>query len=103
MKTFWIGPDGWSDRQLPDGTVIWRAPTGHEYTTYPGSTLLIPALVKPTGTLILPNTIPPTAGDRTAMMPKRRHTRAHDTAQRITAERKLNDTLIAEQNLPPPF
>ena len=28
LKTFWGGPDGWADRQLPDGTVIWTAPGG---------------------------------------------------------------------------
>jgi hypothetical protein len=41
------------------------------------------------------------------MMPKRRHTRAHNKAKAITAERKLNDTYaaerITERNKPPPF
>jgi hypothetical protein len=41
------------------------------------------------------------------MMPKRRHTRAHNTTKAITAERKLNDTYAAERiierNKPPPF
>ena len=23
LKTFWAGRNGWGDRQLPDGTVIW--------------------------------------------------------------------------------
>ena len=40
-------------------------------------------------------------------MPKRRHTRAHNTAKAIAAERRLNDTYaaetIAERNKPPPF
>jgi hypothetical protein len=22
---------------MPDGTIIWTSPTGHTYTTYPGS------------------------------------------------------------------
>jgi hypothetical protein len=36
-------------------------------------------------------------------MPKRRNTRAHDTAKAINAERRLNDALVAERNRPPPF
>ncbi|MGY4647636.1 hypothetical protein ACVWWN_001432 [Mycobacterium sp. URHB0021] len=35
LKTFW----DWSDRQLPDGTVQWTAPSGQAYTTHPGSRL----------------------------------------------------------------
>ena len=41
------------------------------------------------------------------MMPRRRHTRAHNKATAIAAERKRNDTYaaeaIAERNKPPPF
>ena len=37
------------------------------------------------------------------MMPKRRHTRAHNKAKAITAERRLNDAHVAERNKPPPF
>jgi hypothetical protein len=41
------------------------------------------------------------------MMPRRRHTRAHNKARAITAERKLNSDYaadrIAERNKPPPF
>jgi hypothetical protein len=33
IKTFW----GWRDQQLPDGTVIWTAPTGHTYVTTPAA------------------------------------------------------------------
>jgi hypothetical protein len=48
MKTFLCGVgDGWRDRQLPDGTVVWTAPTGHTYTTHPGSKLLFPILCAP--------------------------------------------------------
>ena len=35
------------------------------------------------------------------MMPKRRHTRAHDTAKATAAERRLNDAHVAERNKPP--
>lgn len=34
LKTF---HDGWRDEQLPDGTVIWTAPTGHIHRTSPGA------------------------------------------------------------------
>ena len=104
LKTFWNGPAGWRDRQLPDGTVVWTAPTGHTYTTRPGSALLFPALCAPTGTLWTgqPPTVAP-AGNRGVMMPRRRHTRAQDQARRITAQRRPNDTLVAERNRPPPF
>ena len=39
LKTFWCGVDGWREQQLPDGTLIVTAPTGHTYTTKPGSAL----------------------------------------------------------------
>ena len=28
LKTFWVGRGGWSDEQLPDGTVVWITPAG---------------------------------------------------------------------------
>ena len=104
LKTFWNGATGWRDRQLPDGTVQWTSPTGHTYTTYPGSKHLFPQLCEPTATLWpdQPPTVEST-GDRGAMMPKRRHTRAHNKAKAIDAERKLNDHHVAERNKPPPF
>ena len=37
LKTFWSGPRGWTDRQLPDGTVGWTSPSGATYRTHPGS------------------------------------------------------------------
>jgi len=36
-------------------------------------------------------------------MPRRQRTRAQDRAARIEAERRLNDALVAERNIPPPF
>ena len=108
LKTFWNGVRGWRDRQLPDGTLIWTSPTGHTYTTHPGSMHLFPKLCQPTA-ILWPGE-PPVAestGDRGAMMPKRRHTRAENTAKAVMAERRLNDdyvaALIAERNKPPPF
>ncbi len=37
LKTFYGGPDGWHDRQQPDGTIVWTAPTGHQYDATPTS------------------------------------------------------------------
>jgi hypothetical protein len=92
IKTFWTGVTGFRERQLPDGTVIWTYPTGHTYTTYPGSLHLFPSLCRPTATLWTgdPPVLEP-CGDRGVMMPKRRHTRAQYTAKAIAAERKLNE------------
>jgi hypothetical protein len=89
LKTFWTGIDGWHDRQLPDGTVVWRSPSGQTYTTKPGSALLIPALSLPTAEL--PPTARRTKPHRGAMMPKRRRTRAADLLCRIEAERAENE------------
>jgi hypothetical protein len=88
IKTFW----GWRDQQLPDGTLIWTAPSGHTYVTTPGSALLFPQLRTPTGTL---DPIPhqPQHGDHTAMMPKRRRTRAQNRARYVTDERRHNRLL----------
>ena len=104
LKTFWCGVDGWREQQLPDGTLTLTSPTGHTYTTYPGSKRLFPALCEPTGTLWTgePPTVD-TIGDRGVMMPKRRHTRAENLQRRVEAERKLNDEYVAERNKPPPF
>ena len=40
---------GWSERQLPDGTITWTAPTGHTYRTEPHGGTLFSALAQPTG------------------------------------------------------
>jgi hypothetical protein len=88
VKTFW----GWQDKQLPDGTLILTSPAGHTYVTTPGSALLFPSLCRPTGGLPAPDADPPPddRGERTAMMPKRRRTRAQDRAQRVATERRQN-------------
>jgi hypothetical protein len=48
-----------------------------------------------------------TNDNRGAMMPKRRHTRADNTAKAITEEQKHNNAYaagcIAERSKPPPF
>jgi hypothetical protein len=104
LKTFWNGATGWRDRQLPGGTVEWTSPTGHTYTTYPGSKHLFPQLCEPTSTLWAGE--PPVTeqtSERDVMMPRRRHTRTHTTAKAIAVERRLNDAHVAERNIPPPF
>jgi Domain of unknown function (DUF222) len=88
VKTFW----GWRDQQLPDGTLILTSPAGRTYVTTPGSALLFPSLCLSTGAMPAPQADPPAdyCGDRTAMMPKRRRTRAQNRAHRIATERRQN-------------
>jgi hypothetical protein len=99
LKTFW---DGWTDRQFPDGTVEWTAPTGKTYITQPGSRVLFPQWNITTATLPPPRqTDPPPA--HTLMMPTRRRTRTDNRARYIKRARALNDAHVAERNKPPPF
>lgn len=107
LKTFW----GWQDEQLPDGTVIWRLPSGQVYTTEPGSRQLFPDLCAPTGALDLPRATPRCEPNH-LKMPKRNTTRRHERAGRVDHERAGNRERrkIHEQRLardadenPPPF
>ena len=98
LKTFYGGPDGWQDRQQPDGTIVWTAPTGHTYISVPESRILFPRTITDTP---LPNPPPDatdldttTAPGRSIMMPIRRRTRAQDQAQRNAYERALNQADI---------
>ena len=100
LKTFWTA---WRDEQSPDGTVIWTAPTGQRYTTFPGSRLLFPSLCLPTGELPTAPTVDRPLGDCGIMMPRRHRTREQDRAARIDTERALNAVHFAERNKPPPF
>jgi hypothetical protein len=100
LKTFWGGPTGWRDRQLPDGTIIWTSPHGQTYTTKPGSKLLFPSLCLPTA----PVTVTREAAERARAqhnpgltMPRRQRTRAQDRAQRITDDRRLNQSEAEEE------
>ena len=103
LKTFYSGPGGWADRQLPDGTVIWTSPTGATYSTLPGSRLLFPTWNSATAELASPPTTSGPTHARGIMMPVRRRTRAAQRAFRIRCERALNDAHVAERNKPPPF
>lgn len=110
LKTFWAGPGGWHDRQEPDGTTIWTAPTGHSYRSVPLTRILFPGK-----NLTTPPPQPPAATadankpspGRGLMMPTRRRTRAQSRAARITYERKLTEEHLAaigrgEKPTPPP-
>ena len=57
-----------------------------------GSALLFPTLCRSTGAIPAPEADPPLdyCAERTAMMPKRRRTRAQDRAHRIATERRHN-------------
>jgi hypothetical protein len=88
IKTFW----GWGEKQLADGTLILTSPAGHIYVTTPGSALLFPSLCMSAGGMPAPEADPPQdyCAERTAMMPKRRRTRAQDRAYRVATERRHN-------------
>lgn len=103
LKTFYIGPRGWADQQLPDGTLIWTAPTGHVYETKPGGSLFFPQLATPTGKLVLPNERPPVSPGRSLMMPRRKRTREQVRQARVAYERGLNYQKYLADYEPPPF
>lgn len=88
VKTFW----GWREQQLPDGTLILGSPAGRTYVTTPGSALLFPGLCASTGAIPAPEADPPVEDceRRSAMMPRRRRTRAQNRAHRIATERRQN-------------
>ncbi len=88
VKTFW----GWQEKQLPDGTLILTSPAGRTHVTTPGSALLFPSLCQAVGGMPAPEADLPVdyCGERTAMMPKRRRTRAQNRAQRVATERRRN-------------
>ncbi len=94
LKTFYRQ---WRDRQEPDGTVVWTSPSGQEYATKPGGTLLFPALGVPTGALVLPKDMPPPGEHRGLMMPARRRTRAQERAARVRWERSANEVRLAAE------
>jgi hypothetical protein len=101
VKTFW----GWHDQQLPDGTLILTSPGGQTHATTPGSALLFPSLCVATGGMPAPEAVLPQdyCGVRTAMMPRRRRTRAQDRAARITAERRQNRDARTVSRKPPSY
>jgi hypothetical protein len=114
IKTFYTGLGGWTDQQMPDGTILLTAPTGHIYATEPHGATMFTVLAQPTGELDIPPHLQPPDTDRTAMMPRRKQTREQDRRDRINAERRERTELIAEEERqrqawlaanyePPPF
>jgi hypothetical protein len=101
LRTFQGGAHGWRDVQLPDGTLVWTSPTGHIYTTIPGSRLWFPSW--DTTTPPVTDQPIPEHPDRGFAMPRRRRTRVDDRARRIRCQRALNDVRVSERNRPPPF
>ena len=96
-KTFRGGPTGWRDRQEADGTIVWTAPTGHEYRKVPGSRILFPDIgfdIPPPPT----TQQKPTTVGRNLMMPTRTRTRTQERAARIEYERQLNQQEIDQDN-----
>ena len=99
MKTFWIGVGGWSDQQLPDGTLIWTAPSGATFTTHPGSRLLFPTWNVTTAELPATRNEPttrraiPRADDAAPKThPRRRHRRSNPS--RTRTQRTRHPTLL---------
>jgi|GEM_PF-2398406 len=73
-------------------SLILTSPAGQTYVTTPGSALLFPSLCQAVGGMPAAEAEPAAdyCGERTAMMPKRRRTRAQDRAHRVTTERNHN-------------
>ena len=114
IKTFLAGVGGWTDRQLPDGTIVLTAPTGHVYESTPHGAALFPILATPTGEVASSSPPAVSAAELLAKMPRRRQTREQDRRDRINAERRERTELIAEEERqrqawlaanyePPPF
>jgi hypothetical protein len=106
LKTFWCGDNGWAEQQFPDGTIVWKSPSGRTYTTTPGGALFFPNLGTPSETLTTDTfttaaSRPDSSPGRTLMMPTRQRTRAAERAARIAWERGLNEARWAAD--PPPF
>lgn len=97
IKTFYCGPGGWSERQAPDGTVVFTSPTGHRYTTDPAGAALFPALSVPTGEPVAATVIGSVAANRGLAMPTRSRTREADRRARIERERRLRGEIDADK------
>ena len=104
LKTFWNGLGAGATDNYPTAPSSGPARPGTPMSPTPAACTCSRSCVHPPPRCGPANhpTVEPT-GDRGAMMPKRRHTRAHNTAKAKAAERRLNDPLVAERNKPPPF
>ena len=97
LKTFWVGRGGWSDKQLPDGTIVWTTPTGRRKHVPPGSRVLFPDWNTTTPTPTTPQWAPPPTPGRELTMPLRARTRTQQHRQNITTERKRIPTSRSRQ------
>jgi hypothetical protein len=95
--------------------------SGRVYTTEPGGSQFFPILATPTGEPAIgtltaepggPRAVPPSG--RCPQMPRRKRTRAEELQDRITAERRINEERVADEQRrhqawlaatyePPPF
>jgi hypothetical protein len=78
LKTFWAGPTGWADTQLPDGTGEWTSPSGRTYTTKPGGSLFFAILATPTGEAAIRKLTAERGEGGGLMMPRRKRTRQRE-------------------------
>jgi hypothetical protein len=92
--------DGWSEVQLPDGTLQISTPTGHTYRSVPTSRLFFPTVATTSAPIQRgsPRAAPP--DNKVTRMPKRRRSKAKDRAYRIAAERAHNEAHLAMQPEP---
>lgn len=97
LKTFHAG---WTDTQLPTGTVVWTSPTGHTYTTEPEGAHWFPILGDPTGEpdLAVPDAPNPR---RCLKMPIRKRTRRQDHTHRVASERAANQKRLEQRSQEP--
>lgn len=86
LKTF---HDGWSDTQYPDGTVVWRTPSGQAHSTTPEGAHWFPTLATPTGAPDIDESAVPNPL-RGLKMPRRKQTRIAEHHQRVAVERGHN-------------
>jgi hypothetical protein len=84
-------------KQFADGTVEWRSPSGRIYTTKPGGVLLFPVLTTPTGEPAIRELSPQPGQGRGLMMPPRKRIRTQEQRDRISAERRINEARVAEE------
>lgn len=72
--------------------MIWTSPTGQAYVTTPGSALLFPALMTPTGEVAQPRNRRGgnRSGDGRTAMPTRSRSRSQSHARYVNDERRRN-------------
>ena len=97
LKTFWVGRGGWSDEQLPDGTIVWTTPTGRRKHVPPGSRVLFPnwdtTTPIPTTTKVAETHMP----GRELTMPQRARTRAGSTPPKRRSRTRMQPTTRPRQ------